>query len=112
MLTRKIPEVAMSVVEEIRRNVKKPQTLPLSLDQRDGSSLRWGRGKGMFFCPMGLHPKSDHNIPMASGDFAGGVCSDEAVKAFFMFWDQQSDAQAAVDAVWGEVKNSVGDECG
>jgi hypothetical protein len=80
----------MPVVRVLRRDVKRPNKLPI------GEAFHWFGYK----CPMGLHPKSTYPAPLVSEFFAGGECSTRAVVAFAGWWDSQTDAQAAVDAVW------------
>ena len=51
-------------------------------------------------CPMGLHPRSKDSAPTSSMGFLDEV-GDAAVSAFLCWWDEQYDAMAAVDEVWG-----------
>jgi len=84
-----IPIEAMPVVEVLRRDVPRPE-LP---------TILWF----CIRCPMGLHPKSTRGQPMCSRQFAGGECSDEAVEAFYLWWDilALEEAEAtAMDLIW------------
>ena len=95
-MIRPIPKAAMPVVEIIRRDVPRPEELPIG--NTIDAGLRWeDAGK----CPMGLHPKSRSFAPWYHEDFADGICSDDAVQQFAGYWDKLTDPQAAVDAVWG-----------
>lgn len=95
---RAIPKAALPVVEIIRRDVPRPEELPTL--GFENVVLRWRNKKTK--CPMGLPDASTAVAPAVGTSFAGGVCTDTAVKAFGVWWDQQTDPQAAVDAVWGE----------
>ena len=89
-----IPAEAMPVVEVLRRDVPRPETLPEFRNTR----LRWGRTSRRFGkCAMGLHPKAWHDTPMTEDTFPA---PESAVVAFYGWWDSQTDPQAAVDAVW------------
>jgi len=105
LLTRLIPELAMPVIEVLRRDVKKPKKaskrgiLPLGFDiKRD-----WEQGPvKQGCCPMGLHKHSLRAWPSYSGEFAEGECSDSAVQSFGRWWDAQRNAKAAINAIWGK----------
>ena len=92
-LTRPIPEDAMPVVEIIRREVPRPRELPVSRSNV-GDLLRFGTA-----CPMGLCPKAETPTPAGQDTFGYDVKLHE-IWAFFDWWDNESDPQAAVDAVW------------
>lgn len=92
MLTRPIPPEAMPVVEEIRSGVPRA-----GMPNFGGFAFRFGKSKA---CPMGLHPEAKSICPVDYREF-GCLCSTEAVIAFGDWWDEQTDAKAAVDAVWG-----------
>ena len=94
-LTRPIPATAMPVVNLIRKDVPRPDELPKFMGY---SFLHWPGRK----CLLGLHPESIIGEPENSSQFAGGKCSDEQVEASWKWWDDQTDAQAAVDAVWND----------
>ena len=96
-LTSPIPKAARPVVKIIRQDVPRPKTLPVPMfpGRRDYQSLRWANGK----CPMGMHRLAKSNTPLAPGSFPG--CSEEEIFAFADWWDRQSSAEEAVDAVWG-----------
>ena len=101
-----IPAAAMPVVEILRRDVKRPKRLP-KLD--DGDMLCWKikhKGQWGWYCPMGLHPKSDNSTPAFGESFAGGETKTTAVKSFAKWWDELYllDAAEAVAAIWPEVK--------
>ena len=103
-LTRAIPEGAMPVVEILRRDVPRPGYLPVGnplrfdmvLGKRTSLSGRIVDGNGFgWSCPMGLHPESHGR------DEPCGIPFGEGGEAFSEWWDEQEDAKAAVDAVWG-----------
>ncbi len=103
-----IPEAAMSVVEVLRRDVKKPKVLPELVRGRSfpltRSCLRFklDQEKEPRRCPMGLHPKSIGNCPDEPEAFPFGI-PYSAMKAFGRdWWDQPElkDAKEAVDTVW------------
>lgn len=97
-LTRPIPEEAMAVVEILRRDVKRP-VLPMLIE---GRLLRWPNKHAgrRWTCPMGMHPEATASMP---GDETGfPLCSGVAVVSFAEWFDEQTDAQATTDAVWGE----------
>jgi len=113
-ITRPIPKNAMPVVNQIRRDIPKPDILPSRIRIREGSKnivLRWNKtiiskpiiGSVIkYFCPMGLHKLSSSTCPISKYSFADEKRSNIAIIAFYTWWDKQIDAQAAVDAVWGK----------
>lgn len=100
-----IPEAALPVVEILRRDVPRPETLPGTLSMKPSG---WCRPPLRFInlpgcpCPMGLHPDSITPCPGTEDAFAGGKCFYRSIYEFFHWWDDlgPDDAQAAVDAVW------------
>lgn len=103
-LTRPIPKAAMSIVRILRRDVKRPRMLP-QVDS-SGYSARWDR-KSKGTCAMGLHPKAGNSVPLDSADFP--PCkNNRAIKAFYRWHDEQTDAQALVDAIWPRRKRKGG----
>lgn len=99
-----IPVQALPVVRVLRRDVPRPKELPrlarcaAAVATKRRYILRfWPPKNHLLCCPMGLHPATPHAEP-TPGD--GFPASDEAVEAFAYWWDTQTDAQAAVDAVW------------
>lgn len=103
MITKPIPRAAMPVVYELRREVKRPKAMPKPWKERfeddDELTLRWKRKKGQC-CPMGLHP--DAKSATLLGAFTFPFASHRAVAAFGAWWDDQTFAKAAVDAVWND----------
>ncbi len=102
-LTESIPDKAEVVANYIRKEVPTPpEGLPNS---RSGfTSLGWwGR------CPLGLLPNVSVHRPggifeiLACPVFCDGVeaFSEDAMHRFYDWWDEQWDAEAAVNAVWG-----------
>ncbi len=96
-----IPEAAMPVVRIIREQVPRPKRLPF----QDGDKLRWKRkreGLIVYFCPMGLLPGAKFAIPISG--YGAGLPDEmyDAISCFGSWWDGLSDAQEAVDAVWGK----------
>lgn len=105
-LTRPIPKLAMKVVEEIRAMVPKPKDLPVLcefLSVGNWHALRFLFDDGNIrCCPMGLHPKSKCANPFLSENFADGSFPSHEIVSYYAWWDNQTDAQAAVDAQWPE----------
>jgi len=93
-----IPIEAMPVVEVLRRDVPRPKELPVLIEIGTGKALRWG----VCICPMGLHKKSSSYTPTCPLDFTGDECLNEAICAFYEWWDSLTlaDAPAAMDAIW------------
>lgn len=83
-----IPIEALPVLEILRRDVKRPSTLPTYTP--DG--LRWGQ-----CCPMGLCDLARVEEPYEAGDFPA---DEEAIQAFANWWDGLGDAEFAIEAVW------------
>jgi len=112
-LTQEIPFEAMPVIEVLRRSVSKPKLLRKG--EYGGSTPlyflchhTWGSNKYHIrdCCPMGLHPKSLVPFPFWARAFAGGVCTEKAVTAFSLWWDnlEQNNIQLAVDEIWPDKK--------
>lgn len=107
-LTRPIPEEAMPVVQLIRERVKRPEDLPELVQPFAScrSVLRFVRGNGAVrVCPMGLDKTAI--MPLPTDAYCFSICSpfrnsDVGVRHCGLWWDEQQNAQAAVDAVWGE----------
>jgi len=91
-----IPDDAMPVVEILRRDVPKPKDLPKPT--RNDCWLRFCNG----YCPMGLHSEALTPAPMNNSEFP--LATDDSRRVFEYFWDNQTDPQAAVDAVWPDKK--------
>ena len=86
-----IPPECMPVVLVLRRDVPRPKDLPV---------FSYGRFRFRYSCPMGLHKDSTKPCPGWSEQFANGECTHDEVVTFGKWWDSQTDAAAAVDAVW------------
>lgn len=101
MLTRPIPPAALPVVRVLRRDVKRPATLPEAVATSKGEPLRW-LVRDFYCCPMGLAAGSKRPCPTHYFDFADGTQDEGAVRAFGDWWDSltEAEAAAAVDAVW------------
>jgi len=108
-LTRPIPKRALPIVRELRRKVPIPDTLP----EIYRYVLRWMTDRVYLYegcnklnickrltCPMGMHPLSARITPAAGMDFANSKFDTATVRCFYKWWDEQTDAQAAVNAVW------------
>jgi len=98
-LTKPIPKEARSIVRRIRKDVPRPE-LNKILSQ-------WTQGRGLRIkysgrCPMGLLPYTKCKIPLSPCDFEDSRISYDAIIEFASWWDLQTDATAAVDAVWGK----------
>jgi len=48
---------------------------------------------------MGMHKLAKSKTPITFGSFP--KCSEKEIFEFAIWWDRQSSAQEAVDAVWG-----------
>lgn len=105
-LTRPIPKEARLMVDLIRKDVPKPKVLP----SYNRDSLGWWSDKQKY-CPMGLHPKSEQACPEGPFSFDanwkdtmyrdhGAEIFRKAVVEFGTWWDEQTDAGAAIEAVW------------
>ena len=95
-LTKPIPKRAMPVIEVLRRDVKRPSEPPTPWH---GCDLRWNK-KPHSRCPMGLHPFSRDDVPTEREDFLFVGVHQRHIQAFYLWWDRQTDAAAAVEAVW------------
>ena len=98
-ITSPIPDAARPIVEAIRAGVDRPEPsdfVPWSRVE-DGTELRIGS-----VCPMGMLPSSMKDAPASRYDFDKFPFLSVAVEAFFGWWDAQTDAEAAVQAVWGK----------
>lgn len=102
-LTRPVPAEAMPIIELLRRDVRRPQHLPVGNPLRFDMALVKrmsisGRGADVdnmgWSCPMGLHPEA------RGRDEPYGLPFGDAGEALGDWWDEQTDAKAAVDAVW------------
>jgi hypothetical protein len=92
----KIPKAAMPVVRILRRDVPRPKELPrtTAVVTVDSPMLRF-----CDRCPMGMHPQARHSAPETTKTFP--PCkSNKEIEAFYIWWDAQTDAKAATDAVW------------
>ena len=104
-LTRPIPLEARPVLKVIRNSSERPAALP---GPGDEVAMRWIIGRD-YYCPMGLCACAMRGDPVVMLDFIGNDkfgkypdLSDDAVYEFSDWWDEQTDPQAAVDAVWGK----------
>jgi len=92
-LTRPLPDKAISIAEMLRREVPRPNYLPI------GNPLRFDRvlisNDLGWPCPMGLHPAAKGRDEPCMIPFG------KAGEAFSEWWDEQEDAEAATNAVWG-----------
>lgn len=105
-LTGPIPSEAMPMVYELRKSVPRPKELPHprweNLGKDDGLVWEFKR------CALGLHPNAKNSRPVWSLHFNPQLYldgmnrseTDDAISAFWGWWDKQDDPQAAVDAVW------------
>lgn len=95
-LTRPIPPEAMPVVEVLRRETKRPKQLPHFTVGYRHNSLVWTRRR-CEVCAMGLRKGSE---PMPTNRREFGACTDAAVVSFGEWFDEQDDAEAAVNEIW------------
>ncbi len=110
-MTLKIPEECMPVVEIIRREVSKPTKLPIATQHHKGRiRLRFvdedlsSPHYRAELDPMGLCDQAMTYLPTGRDDFCYDV-PEKSIIAFARWWDSLTDAQAAVDAVWGPAKD-------
>ena len=103
-LTEPMPLGARLVANYIRNKVARPDDLPVKY--RKISVLTWlGANKGMDCCPLGLLSGAMIGWPSWVKDFRGGVpFTQHELITFIKWWDQQDDALAAVNEVWGKEK--------
>ena len=105
-LTRSLPFAALDVVNLIRRDTTRPDCLPVMFycSNIHSQHMRWlddKRWVGFACCPMGFLPGAMTPTPIDQDGLKADL-SAEAMETFAFWWDEQTDAQAAVDAVWGE----------
>ncbi len=111
-LTERIPDAALPMVLAIRRLVPRRETLPVlhRMPNSGKSYLRWilpgWEGRRMQHCPMGFLPGAEVPSPscfahLAVRDESGVLLGNLEIHDFWVWWDTQTDAAAAVDAVWG-----------
>ena len=106
MLTRPIPDDALEVVALLRRDVPRPIELPvmqwahMPLVNSSQQVLRWSMWQNKWTCcPMGMHPCAKSPVPCSVWSWP--VCSSSmAIQVFADWWDEQTDAEAAVQAIW------------
>lgn len=94
-----IPDDVMSVVKVIRREVPRPRSLPTP-SRGKRNELRW-ESRGVRCCPMGLCTRARVGLPLRADTFGYLHVSNSAVRQFGIWWDGQTNAQGAVDALWG-----------
>ena len=102
MLT--IPELALPVVEILRRDVKRPRALPI-VDRGSTNTPpgfpRWHfKDRRIPKCPMGLHPLALSPTPTNKKNFPVKGCATANIRAFFRWWDDQTKPKEAREAVW------------
>lgn len=107
-VTRPLPDIARIVAVYIRQQVPRPEELPAFIETSGHkvTPLAWPADRDKNIkgrCPFGLLPKALGPWPTSVKDFRGGVpFSQHEMIEFFRWWDEQTDALAAVNAVWGE----------
>ena len=96
-----MPSAAAKIAAVIRAQVPRPAELPVGMPNYE--HLRW-RKNGR--CPMGLLSGARTWCPTFERSFEPNESpgTDDELQAFADWWDSlsESDAAAAVDAVWGE----------
>ena len=109
-LTRPLPAEALPVVEEIRRRVAKPDSLPRAFL---GCCLFWPAADSSGeteACVIGLHPNS-RNLCVEDREAAADLGFPlHQITALRKWCDDQRDPQALVDAVWGRDEELIGGE--
>lgn len=101
---KRIPKNARPIIKVLRRDVRRPKALPrffTGLQKLCWRSRRWANppNPSGACCAMGLHPKAKRAFPFFPGDFPYGVI---ALRTFAKWYDQQTDPQELVDAIWGK----------
>ena len=104
-LTAPIPDAARPIVEAIRAEVPRPEPRYFRL-------IQYGHGyaarqflrstDGHEVCPMGMLPNAIEDTPEGQDGFRECKFTDNEIEAFFSWWDDKINAEAAVLAVWGE----------
>lgn len=95
-LTSPIPKTAMPIMEVLRRDVPGPKELPQFSSYNRTRFLRWKK----CYCPMGLHPLALSKVPYFDKMDFPPHPKIRAIQVFANWWDDQTDARAAVDAIW------------
>lgn len=104
-----IPEAAQPIAELIREKVPRPAAHEVHI--RQTGVIRF-RSLGAAHCPMGLLPCAWAVEPTTPEDFdRENRPSEDEIVAFYLWWDAQRDAEAAMDAVWGEPKEVHPSNC-
>ena len=93
-LTRPLPRKAEPVAETLRRDVPRPDPRAATF------TVGWKRD-GRDCCAMGLHPKANSGFPSVHWHLPITGVTTLAMLTFGNWWDEQTDAEAAVEAVWG-----------
>ena len=63
--------------------------------------MEWSSARHGTCCPLGLLPTAMFGHPIARLHFGGDPpVSDQAIREFYWWWDQQTDAVATMDVVW------------
>jgi len=107
-LTRPIPKECQALLRDLRKRVPPPDILPTSrqYSRLSRDMLRFGFGI-LCPCPLGLDPSAKFHLPNCCKDFTRQrpkSYTRQAIKLFYVFWDEQSDARAAYKAVWPKGK--------
>jgi hypothetical protein len=108
-LTRPIPKKSMRLVKDIRRLVPRPKKLPRVVQDPDGSSrLEWGGKIMLFYSGVRISKKGPEKLTNNRLDryFAfDNLDTSYPYHRFLSWWHEQTDAKAAVDAVWGKKRS-------
>jgi hypothetical protein len=94
-LTREVPRAAKPVIDFIRFWVPRPRRLPVPDGGGALDDLRF-YGK----CPLGLLPFASNFTPTEPEDCGMGERDYHAMDEFTCWWDEQTDPEAATEAVW------------
>ena len=95
------PEAAEPVRQKIRELVERPKGFPFSI-QESQKYLRFHIGRDTEKCPMGMLPNAICGAPALAGHIPDYDLTNYEVTAFANYWDNCTDAQQAVDTVWGD----------
>ncbi len=101
-----IPDLAMPVVEALRKDVPKPDYKLFYAGRIKKIHKQIGDMGELECCPMGLHKNSETALPSCASQFNVKGVSDESVRWFSVWWDTITWPNApertriAVNTVW------------
>lgn len=90
---------AVAIARLLSERVKRPSMLPVA--DWNGRLRFKDTEDNPCYCPLGLLPTATCPAP-ATKLAAGLLWEVESVRPFWNWWDQQTNAQEAVNAVWSK----------